>query len=105
MVNMTAIRLLLPDRLRRCTERLDALGERNLGLGLPLRVVVAVPTREEGLAEPRECTLALDEVGGVPVEALGRLRLALSLAPQLPLLRGELLLPRLDGALAGLELR
>jgi hypothetical protein len=101
---MIATRLVLPDRLRGCTECLDAFGERNLRLGFGLGAVVAVAPCEEGLAEPRECALPLDEVGGVPVEALGGLRLALSLAPQLPLFRGELLLPCLDGALAGLEL-
>jgi hypothetical protein len=95
----------LPDALGRRAQRLEPFGERDVSLlRMRLGLRLAVAPREERLAEAGKRALSLGEVGRMPVETFGRLRLALGFAPQLALPGLELLLFRRNRALAGLEL-
>lgn len=93
-----------PDGSGCVAQRLQAVGEGDLGLPAPLRLDVAVSTRQEPLPESGKRSLTLGEIGGVPVEALGELRLPLGLPPELAFPRFQLLFFPGDRTLARLEL-
>ncbi len=91
------------DRLRRGAQRLEPLREGGLDVSDRLRGDIAATALEQRLPQTGERAFALGEVGGVPVEALGRLLLSLGLPLELALPGAQLLFLRGRRSLPGLE--